>query len=143
MKLAIEEAKIAAQKGEVPVGAVIIKDGEVLSRAHNLTESLKDPTAHAELLAIKEACNALGSPRLTGTAMYVTLEPCSMCAGALIWSRIERLYIGAMDKKAGACGSVFDIVDSPKLNHRIVVEAGIMEEECTALMKDFFKELRI
>lgn len=143
MSIALEEAKKAYELGEVPVGAVIVKDGKVLSKAHNLTETLKDPTAHAEMLAIREAAEKEGNTRLSGCAMYVTLEPCSMCAGALVWSRIERLYIGAMDKKAGACGSIFDIVESPKLNHRLIVEAGIMEEECGALLKAFFKELRI
>ena len=137
------EAKKAFDIGEVPIGAVIVRDGEILSKGHNLTEFAKDPTAHAELIAIREAASKLGSPRLTGCSMYVTVEPCSMCAGALLWARIEKLYIGAMDKKAGACGSVFDIVDSPKLNHRIVVETGIMEEECVEIIQRFFRNLRI
>ena len=137
------EAKKAFDIGEVPIGAVIVRDGEILSKGHNLTEFAKDPTAHAELIAIREAASKLGSPRLTGCSMYVTVEPCSMCAGALLWARIEKLYIGTMDKKAGACGSVFDIVDSPKLNHRIVVETGIMEEECVEIIQRFFRNLRI
>ena len=140
---ALAEAKKAFDKGEVPVGAVIVRRGEVIARGHNLVETTNDPTAHAEMIALKEASSKLENTRLTDCAMYVTVEPCSMCAGALVWARIDRLYIGTMDKKAGGCGSVFDIVDSPKLNHRIVVEAGIMENECTELMKSFFKELRI
>ena len=143
MKAALVEAKKAFDIGEVPIGAVIVRDGEILSKGHNLTEFAKDPTAHAELIAIREAASKLRTPRLAGCSMYVTVEPCSMCAGALLWARIEKLYIGAMDKKAGACGSVFDIVDSPKLNHRIVVETGIMEEECVEIMQRFFRNLRI
>ena len=143
MTAALVEAKKAFDIGEVPIGAVIVRDGEILSKGHNLTEFAKDPTAHAELIAIREAASKLGTPRLAGCSMYVTVEPCSMCAGALLWARIEKLYIGTMDKKAGACGSVFDIVDSPKLNHRIVVETGIMEEECVEIMQRFFRNLRI
>ena len=139
---ALEEAKKAFHKGEVPIGAVIVKDGEIIGRGHNLTETLKDPTCHAEILAIREASEKLGTPRLTGATMYVTVEPCSMCAGALVWARVSRLYIGAMDAKAGGCGSVMDIVDHPKLNHRIEVETGILKEECETLMKEFFQNLR-
>ena len=143
MNEALAEARHAFDIGEVPIGAVIVKDGEIIARGHNLTETQKDPTAHAEMIAIREATERLGSTRLTGCSMYVTVEPCSMCAGALVWARMEKLYIGTMDKKAGACGSVFDIVDNPKLNHRIIVEAGIMEEECKAIMQEFFRDLRI
>ena len=143
MNEALAEARHAFDIGEVPIGAVIVKDGEIIARGHNLTETQKDPTAHAEMIAIREATARLGSTRLTGCSMYVTVEPCSMCAGALVWARMEKLYIGTMDKKAGACGSVFDIVDNPKLNHRIIVEAGIMEEECKAIMQEFFRDLRI
>ena len=143
MEAALREAKLAFEEGEVPVGAVIVKEGEIIASAHNLVENNSDPTAHAEMLAIRAAAEKLGNSRLTGCSMYVTLEPCSMCAGALIWSRIDKLYIGAMDPKAGACGSVVDLVDSPKFNHRIIVETGIMEEECEALLKDFFRELRL
>lgn len=142
MNEAIEEAKKAFDLGEVPVGAVIVKDGRIVGRGHNLTETNKDPTAHAEVLAIREAAKALGGWRLSGCTMYVTLEPCSMCAGALMWSRMERLVIGAMDSKAGACGSVLNIVENPKLNHRIQVDVGVMEEECSNLLKQFFQELR-
>ena len=140
---AIQEAEKALLLGEVPIGAVIVKDGEIIAAAHNLTETNNDPTAHAEILAIREATMKLGSPRLTSCSMYVTVEPCSMCAGALVWSRIERLFIGTMDEKAGACGSVMDISDNPKLNHRIAVDVGIMEDQCRELMQRFFQELRI
>ena len=143
MAAALEEARKAFKLGEVPIGAVIVKDGEILARGHNLTETQKDPTAHAEIVAIKEAASKLDSTRLRGCQMYVTVEPCSMCAGALVWSRIEKLYIGTMDPKAGACGSIFDIVDSPKLNHRLEVEVGVMESESKELMQEFFRSLRI
>ena len=142
MEAALVEAKKAFDMGEVPVGAVVVKDGEIISSAHNLVETGNDPTAHAEMLAIREATEKLESTRLQGCSLYVTVEPCSMCAGALVWSRIEKLFIGTMDPKAGACGSVLDLVDNPKFNHRIIVEAGIMEEECKTLMRDFFEKLR-
>ena len=142
MEEALVEAKKAFELGEVPVGAVIVKDGEIIARAHNLTETSKDPTAHAEVLAIKEAAEVLGGWRLLGCSMYVTLEPCSMCAGALVWSRMENLFIGARDPKTGACGSVFNIVDSGKLNHNVNVEYGLLEEECSELLKEFFRALR-
>ena len=143
MEEALREAEKAYNLGEVPVGAVIVKDGEIVGRGHNLTETSGDPTMHAEMLAIREAAERLGGWRLTGCSMYVTLEPCSMCAGALVWSRIEKLYIGAKDPKAGACGSVFNIVESDKLNHRLEVEYGIMEQESSEILKRFFKELRL
>lgn len=142
MEEALREAEAAFQLGEVPIGAVIEKDGQIIARGHNLTETEKDPTAHAEMIAIREAAKVLGGWRLIGCSLYVTVEPCSMCAGAMIWSRIENLYIGAMDPKAGACGSVFNIPDEERLNHRIHVETGIMEEECTGMMKAFFAQLR-
>lgn len=142
MREALEEARIAFELGEVPIGAVIEKDGQIIAKGHNMTETTKDPTAHAEMLAIREAAKALGGWRLIGCNMYVTIEPCSMCAGAMIWSRIENLYIGAMDPKAGACGSVIDIPGEERFNHNINVTTGIMEEECSKLMKDFFISLR-
>ena len=142
MQLAFEEAKKAAAMGEVPVGAVIVKDGEVIATGHNLTESAKDPTAHAEMIAIRIAAAKLGGWRLPGCQMYVTTEPCSMCAGAIVWARIEKLYIGTMDTKSGACGSVFNIPQEAKLNHFVEIETGIMQAECSQLMKDFFKKLR-
>lgn len=142
MEEALQEAEIAFSLGEVPIGAVIVKDGQVIARGHNLTETTKDPTAHAEMAAIRQAAERLGGWRLPGCSLYVTVEPCSMCAGAMIWARIENLYIGAMDPKAGACGSVFNIPDNPRLNHRIHVETGIMEEECAQIMRTFFSRLR-
>ena len=116
MNEALIEAGRAAAAGEVPVGAVIVKDGEIIARGHNLTETLKDPTAHAEMIAIRRAAKVLGGWRLIGCSMYVTCEPCAMCAGALIWSRMEQLYIGTDDPKAGACGSVLNVVDHPELH---------------------------
>lgn len=139
---ALAEAKQAAEIGEVPIGAVIVKDGEIISRGHNMTETEKDPTVHAEMIAIRRAAQKLGGRRLPDCEMYVTCEPCAMCAGAIVWARIRKLYIGTSDPKAGACGSVFNIVDSEKLNHRVEIEAGVMQEECEALLKQFFKELR-
>ena len=142
MKEALAEAKKAAAAGEVPVGAVIVKDGEIIGRGHNETETAKDPTAHAEMIAIRQAAKNLGGWRLTGCTMYVTTEPCSMCAGAIVWSRIIRLFIGTMDPKSGACGSVFNIPQESRLNHFVEIETGLMQEECSSLMKSFFKELR-
>ena len=142
MKEALAEAKKAAAAGEVPVGAVIVKDGEIIGRGHNETETAKDPTAHAEMIAIRQAAKNLGGWRLTGCIMYVTTEPCSMCAGAIVWSRISRLFIGTMDPKSGACGSVFNIPQESRLNHFVEIETGLMQEECSSLMKSFFKELR-
>lgn len=142
MQEALREAEIAFRLGEVPIGAVIEKDGQIIARGHNMTETLKDPTAHAEMTAIREAARVLGGWRLVGCSLYVTVEPCSMCAGAMVWARIENLYIGAMDPKAGACGSVFQIAASQRLNHRMEIETGIMEEECAQLMRQFFRQLR-
>ena len=142
MKEALAEAKKAAAAGEVPVGAVIVKDGEIIGRGHNETETAKDPTVHAEMIAIRQAAKNLGGWRLTGCTMYVTTEPCSMCAGAIVWSRISRLFIGTMDPKSGACGSVFNIPQESRLNHFVEIETGLMQEECSSLMKSFFKELR-
>ena len=130
MKEALKEAQKAAEMGEIPVGAVIVKDGEIISRGHNLTETTKDPTAHAEMIAIREASKVLGGWRLIGCDMYVTMEPCSMCAGALVWSRIEHLYIGADDPKRGACGIglqyrfFFGGSQDERLNHQIAVDRG-------------------
>lgn len=142
MEEAYREAQAAAAEGEVPIGAVIVRNGEIIARAHNRTEQDKDPTAHAEMLAIREAAALLGGWRLTGCSMFVTAEPCSMCAGAIVWARIEKLYIGTMDPKAGACGSVFNIPQDERLNHYVEIETGLMSEECSALMKDFFRKLR-
>ena len=142
MEEALREAKKAAAMGEIPVGAVIVKDGEIIARGHNRTETDKDPTAHAEMIAIRQAAGKLGGWRLPGCTLYVTLEPCSMCAGAIVWSRIEKLVIGTMDPKAGACGSVFNIVQEPRLNHYVEVETGCMQDACAGLMKSFFRDLR-
>lgn len=139
---ALKEAQKARDLGEVPIGAVIVKDGEIIGRGHNLTETTKDPTAHAEMQAIRQAAAHLGGWRLIGCQMYVTAEPCAMCAGAMVWSRIETVYIGTMDPKAGACGSVFNIVQEEKLNHRVNIETGLLQEECSQILKDFFKALR-
>ena len=142
MKFALEEAQKGALEGEVPVGAVITLNDEIIAQAHNLTETLNDPTAHAEMLVIKEASQKLGRWRLTGCSLYVTIEPCSMCAGAIVWSRIDNLYIGADDPKAGACGSVLNIVENEKLNHQVKVHRGILREQCSNLMREFFSNLR-
>lgn len=139
---ALKEAKKAESLGEVPIGAVIVRDGVIIGRGHNMTETAHDPTAHAEMQAIRQASQALGGWRLLGCEMYVTAEPCAMCAGAIVWSRIETLYIGAMDPKAGACGSVFNIPQEEKLNHRVDIHTGLMQEECSKILKDFFKSLR-
>ena len=142
MAEAIAEAKKAEDNGEVPVGAVIEKDGVIIGRGHNLTEATKDPTAHAEMIAIREAALKLGGWRLPGCSLYVTLEPCAMCAGAMVLARIKRLVIGTMDPKSGACGSVFNVVREQRLNHLIEVETGIMTAECESMIKAFFKERR-
>lgn len=142
MKEALKEAQKAYEINEVPIGAVIVRDGVIIGRGFNEKETLKDATLHAEISAIKEACNTLGGWRLPGCTMYVTLEPCCMCAGALVNARIERLVIGTKDYKTGACGSVMNIVQSNKLNHQIRVQFGVLEEECTNILKSFFKELR-
>lgn len=142
MKKAILEAEKAYDMDEVPVGAVVVKDGKIIGRGFNQKELAKDATKHAEMMAINEACKTLNAWRLTGCTMYVTLEPCAMCAGALVNSRMDNLIIGARDPKTGACGSVFNIVNEEKLNHTINVEFGVMEEECSTMLKDFFKKLR-
>jgi tRNA(adenine34) deaminase len=142
MHRALLEAKKAYLKGEVPVGAVITLDGQVIARAHNRREELQDPTAHAEILAIREAAAKLRSWRLVGATTYVTLEPCPMCAGALVLARIGRLVYGAADPKSGAAGSVMNLVNHEVLNHRVSVTSGILEDECSALLKQFFSELR-
>ena len=142
MKEALRLAQMAAEEGEVPVGAVIVRNGEVIGRGRNQTIALRNPLAHAEMLAIQEAMPAAGGWRLTDCDMYVTLEPCAMCAGALIHSRIRRLYIGTADPKAGACGSLMDVTGYPGLNHHPEVQAGILQEQCAETLKRFFRELR-
>ncbi len=142
MNKAILEAEKAYDMEEVPVGAVVVKDGKIIGKGFNQKESAKDATKHAEILAINEACKTLDTWRLTGCTMYVTLEPCAMCAGALVNSRIENLIIGASDPKTGACGSIFNIVNEEKLNHRVKVKFGVMEDECSTMLKEFFRNLR-
>ena len=142
MKEALKQAQKAYEKFEVPVGAVIVKDNKIIARAYNQKETKSDTTNHAEILAIKKASKKLNSWRLLDCEMYVTLEPCSMCAGALIQSRIKKLYIGAMDSKTGACGSILNLLEDYKFNHSVEVETGILENDCENIMKNFFKELR-
>jgi len=142
MKEALKEARKAYNKLEVPVGAVIVKDGKIIARAHNLKESKKDTTKHAEILAIQKASKKLNAWRLTDCEMYVTLEPCTMCAGALIQSRLGKLYIGTMDYKTGACGSILNVLEDYPFNHKIEYETGILKGECEKILQDFFKELR-
>lgn len=142
MKEALKEAKKAYNKLEVPVGAVIVKDGQIIARAHNLKESKKDTTKHAEILAIQKASKKLGSWRLLDCEMYVTLEPCTMCAGAIIQARVGKLYIGTMDYKTGACGSVLNVLEDYPFNHKVEYETGILKEECENILQEFFKELR-
>ena len=142
MKEALKEAKKAYEKLEVPVGAVIVKDGKIIARGHNLKETKKDTTKHAEIIAIEKASKKLGAWRLLDCEMYVTLEPCSMCAGAMVNSRIKKLYIGALDEKTGAVGSVLNLLEDYKFNHNIEVEKEILKEDCEKILKDFFKNLR-
>ena len=142
MREALKEARKAYNKLEVPVGAVIVRDGKIIARAHNLKESKKDTTKHAEILAIQRASKKLNEWRLTDCEMYVTLEPCTMCAGALIQARLEKLYIGTMDYKTGACGSILNVLEDYPFNHKIEYETGILKEECEKILQDFFKELR-
>ena len=142
MKEALKEAQKAYEKLESPVGAVIVKDNKIIARAHNLKETKKDTTNHAEILAIQKASKKLEAWRLNDCEMYVTLEPCSMCAGAIINSRIKKIYIGALDEKTGAAGSVLNLFEDYKFNHKVEVEKGILKEECENILKSFFKELR-
>ena len=139
---ALKEAAKAAEAGEVPVGAVIVKDGQLIARAHNMVEGARSSQAHAEMLALAEAEDKLGNKWLSGATMYVTLEPCSMCAGAMVLARMDRLVIGADDPKTGACGSLLNIAANEKLNHRIEITRGVLESECAAILRDFFKARR-
>ncbi len=142
MREALELACQAEAEGEVPVGAVLVKDGARVAAGWNHPISGRDPTAHAEVAALRAAAEAIGNYRLTGTTLYVTLEPCAMCAGALVHARVARLVYGAADPKAGAAGSVFNLVQAPALNHRLEVTGGVLAEECGALLKDFFSRKR-
>lgn len=142
MKEALKEAQKAYDKLEIPVGCVIVKEGKIIARAHNLKETKFDTTKHAEILAIQKASKKLKSWRLIDCEMYVTLEPCSMCAGAIINSRIKKVYVGTLDEKTGACGSVFNLFEDYTFNHKVELQTGIMEEECKKILKEFFKKLR-
>ena len=142
MNEALKEAKKAYKKLEVPVGCVIVRDGKIIARGHNLKETKKDTTKHAEIIAIQKASKKLEAWRLLDCDMYVTLEPCSMCAGAIINSRIRNLYVGTMDKKTGAAGSILNLFQDFTFNHKVYVENGILQERCEKVLKDFFKELR-
>ncbi|MBX6353585.1 MAG: nucleoside deaminase [Thermoflavifilum sp.] len=142
MRMALAEAARAADYGEVPIGAVVVKDGEVVARSHNWRETWRDPTAHAEILAIREAARRLGGWRLDGCELYVTLEPCPMCAGALMQARVQRLIYGASDPKAGAIASKLELLVPGRWNHHPQITAGILAEECGNILKDFFRNLR-
>lgn len=142
MRMALDEAARAPAVGEVPIAALIVQDSHVLAQSHNYRELWQDPTAHAEVIAIRAAAVALGTWRLTDTTLYVTVEPCAMCIGAIILARIPRVVFGARDPKAGACGSVLDFTNEPRLNHRIEVLGGLLEQESQALIQQFFRQLR-
>ena len=142
MRTAIAEALAARDKGEVPVGAVVVRDGRIIARGHNQRELLGDPTAHAEMLALTAASTAVGSWRLEGCTLYVTLEPCAMCAGALVLARVERLVFGTADPKAGACVSLYSIIDDERLNHRVKLGKPVLGGECSALLQEFFAKQR-
>jgi len=142
MQLAIREAQQALEHGDVPIGAVVVRQGEVLGAGHNERELRQDPTAHAEVIALREAARALGSWRLLDSVMYVTLEPCAMCAGAVVLGRVLRVVFGCADPKAGAAGSVLDVLAEPRLNHRPEVAGGLLAAECAALLTDFFSSRR-
>jgi tRNA(adenine34) deaminase len=142
MEFALREAELAYKRKEVPVGAVIVRDNRIIGKGYNQIESLNDPTAHAEIIAITAAAANLESRRLEDCTLYVTLEPCTMCAGAIVLARIPRLVYGASDPKAGACGTLYDIVQDKRLNHRVETVRGISEAKCGGLLKDFFEKVR-
>ncbi len=142
MGIALREAKKAAERGEVPIGSVVVKEGEVLGRGYNLREGKHDPTAHAEMIAIRKASLKAGGWRLSGATIYVTLEPCIMCMGAILLSRFDRVVFGCYDPKGGAAGSLYNLSDDPRLNHRLVLTPGVREEECSGMLSDFFADLR-
>ncbi|MBS3938995.1 MAG: tRNA adenosine(34) deaminase TadA [Peptococcaceae bacterium] len=142
MRAALAEARLAYELGETPVGAVVVRHGQIIGRGHNWRETGHDPTAHAEMLAIRQASLALGGWRLLDCTLYVTLEPCLMCAGAMVLARLPHLVYGAPDPKAGVAGSVMDVLSTNQLNHRVLVVGGVLAAECGSLLKEFFKELR-
>ena len=142
MRAALQEAAAAAEEDEVPIGAVIVHEGRIIGRAHNQREQLSDPTAHAEMIALTQAAAELGTWRLGGCTMYVTLEPCVMCAGALVLARLDQLVYGPADPKGGACESLYEIVSDERLNHRVEVVSGFMTEPCRAILQEFFSKKR-
>lgn len=143
MEFALSEARNAAEAGEVPVGALVISNGEVIGRAGNRNLRDHDPAAHAEILALRQAAQHLGNHRLTGCTLYATIEPCAMCAGAIIHARIARLVYGAKDPKAGAAGSILDVINHPRLNHKMEVVSGVLEDRCSEILQDFFRRRRL
>jgi tRNA(adenine34) deaminase len=143
MREALKEAQRAFVRDEVPVGCVVVHQGKIIGRGHNQVEMLKDPTAHAEMLALTSATSSLGSKWLNESSVYVTIEPCSMCAGAMVLARVKNIFYGAKDPKTGACGSVFNVAHSAKLNHRIKVTGGVLEQDCAMLLRGFFKKKRV
>jgi len=142
MELAFREAQKAYEEGEVPIGAVVVFENRVIGKGYNLTEKLQDPTAHAEMIAITAAAENLGSRRLLDTTLYVTLEPCTMCAGAIVLARIPNLVYGTVDPKGGACGTLYNIVQDERLNHRVNVVPGVLENKCSLILSEFFRKLR-
>ncbi|MBU9721516.1 tRNA adenosine(34) deaminase TadA [Bacillus alkalicola] len=142
MREALKEAMGAGQIGEVPIGAVVVSENKIIARGHNLRERDQQSIAHAEMIAISGACNALESWRLENCTLYVTLEPCAMCAGAIVQSRLKRVVYGASDPKGGCCGTLMNLLDEPRFNHTVLTTSGILEEECSSLLTNFFKELR-
>ncbi len=142
METALREAEQAFKEGEVPVGAVIVKDDRIVGRGYNRVEQLKDPTAHAEMLAITAACTTLDTKYLQGCTLYVTLEPCPMCAGAIVWARLDRVVFGAFDEKAGAASTLYNILQDPRLNHRVEVISGVEADQAAALLQRFFRARR-
>ena len=143
MKIALEEAEAGYRRGEVPVGALLVREGVVLARAHNCPIATNDPSAHAEMLALRKAAEIIGNYRLAGTELYVTIEPCVMCAGAIIHARVERMIFGARDPKCGAVVSLYQILDDKRLNHQVKTMEGILKEECGEIISRFFKEKRV
>src|SRR5438445_11342516 len=142
MRRALREAERAFAEGEVPVGAVVVREGRLISRAHNRPIHLNDPTAHAEILALRRAAKKLGNYRLTGCSLYVTIEPCAMCAGAIVHARLGRVVFGARDPKAGASGSALKVLNHPKLNHQVEIAQGILEDDCSSILREFFRHRR-
>lgn len=142
MRAALDEARLSLDHGDVPIGAVVVQGTEIVARAHNQREQLNDPTAHAEVLALRAAAEVLGSWRLGGTTMFVTLEPCAMCSGALVLARVDRLVYGPADPRAGAALSLYNITQDPRLNHSVAITTGVLEEECAGLLRGFFEDRR-